>query len=182
MSEFNDFDDSLKISDSEEIEKILKEVYLKYFPNMVGMIKNESKKSNSQEKGVDRIIYLDNLKTITIDEKIRKDDYADFLLEYVSNDYTGAVGWIEKDLSIDYILYVILSTKKAFLLDWRILKITWDFNKVEWKKKYGTITAGNAYFNGYNYNNGYNYTTISIAIPRKDLFIAMDLQKIKQFK
>jgi hypothetical protein len=143
-----------KFAEEGKNELFWNSIYKKAFPNMINHMRGGLKKCNSQDKGVDRIIYLDNLKVITIDEKIRREEWKDILLEYLSNDRKNTPGWMEKDLAIDYIAYAFLVPQIVYLFDWRILKLAWDKNKLLWQKTYGTKTAP---------NQGYN--TLSIPVP-----------------
>lgn len=150
----NDFNECLKLSEDNKTDTFWTNVYNIAFPNMTNNMTGYKGKCQSQEYGVDRIIYLENGKTITIDEKVRRDVYPDIALEYVSNDTTQSLGWMEKDLSIDYLAYAFLPTKTVYLWDWRILKLAWNKNKDKWKKEYFISRAKNQY-----------YTTLSVCVP-----------------
>lgn len=157
----NQFEDCYEFAENGKHEKFWDAIYRKAFPNMTNQMLGKKEYCKSQLTGVDRIIYLENRKTITIDEKIRANVYADILLEYVSNDMTNSPGWMEKDLSIDYLAYAFLPVKTAYLFDWRMLKRAWDFYKEEWKKHYYTARAKNP-----------TYTTLSVCVPIKVLTTA----------
>ncbi len=119
-----------------------------------------------QKQGVDRVVYLSNGHTYHIDEKTRRRVWPDILLEYVSNDTTGALGWMEKELSLDYLAYAFLPTKKVYFFPWPMLRRAWNFHKDEW------IDLAKSHD-----NNGYRivaadnpgYTTWSVAVPIKTL-------------
>jgi len=104
--------------------------------------------------GIDRIIMLANGQSISIDEKKRGKVYGDILLEYISVDTTGAPGWIEKDLVIDYLAYAFIPSKRCYLFPWLLLRRAWRQFGEGWKEKYCKIIAQ---------NNGYQ--TISVAVP-----------------
>lgn len=112
----------------------------------------------SQYNGVDRIIYLENGKTLTIDEKIRSKNYDDILLEFISNDKKNTPGWMEKDLAIDYLAYAFLPSKTAYLFDWRMLKLAWASYKQAWKDNYKIAKAENEH-----------YFTHSVCVPIREL-------------
>jgi len=150
----NDFNECLNISNSSKTLEFWDKVYTIAFPNMTNHMVGKNSKCKSQDYGVDRIIYLENGKTITIDEKVRTGDYTDIALEYISNDKIKSVGWIEKDLAIDYLAYAFLPSQKVYLFDWRILKNVWNKNKEEWI---------NVYFNARAINK--DYVTISVCVP-----------------
>jgi len=148
----NDFHNDLKFSLEASQERFWDKVYKKAFPDM---IKSEiCSDLHWQKQGVDRVIYMSSGHSIHIDEKIRRKVYNDILLEFLSNDVTGAPGWMEKSLSIDYMAYAFLPIKKVYLFPWQMLRRTWISFKEEWTNKYPTIKAQ---------NNG--YVTHSLAIP-----------------
>lgn len=150
----NDFDKCYEIAEGGKCEPFWNDVYKKAFPDMTNHMRGKKEFCKSQIMGVDRIIYLENGKTITIDEKIRTKIYEDIALEYISNDQKNTPGWMEKDLSIDYLAYAFLPSKTAYLFDWRMLKRVWGKYKEIWKEKYFIAKAKNE-----------SYITYSVCIP-----------------
>lgn len=128
-------------------------VYHKAFPDMASCMRNRGN-NEAQRRGVDRVILLNNGRVLYIDEKKRSRAYDDILLEYISVDTTGAPGWIEKDLAIDYLAYAFMPTRICYLFDWPLLRRAWVMFKDKWIANYKRIEAK---------NNG--YTTISVAVP-----------------
>lgn len=155
------FEERLAYSQMESDESFWMAVYQKAFPSLVGSIAN-TKDNEAQRKGIDRVLLLGNGTILKIDEKKRPRDYPDILLEYISNDRTGAVGWIEKDLAIDLLAYAFMPSKKVYFLDWQALRRAWHNHREDWLSNCKRIPAENA-----------GYTTWSVAIPIKTLFIAM---------
>jgi len=131
-----------------------------------------------QKKGVDRVLTLKNGKKYLIDEKVRFSDYEDILLEFLSAKEFNTLGWIEKDLSIDYILYAFDKKQVCYVLDYITLKRVWKYYGEIWKKKYFIVNAKNKS------KNGGIYTTVSVAVPINVLIDVMknatkiDLKKI----
>lgn len=93
----HDFKERLAWSQSFADEPFWEACYALAFPDMVGCFACP-KDSESQRKGVDRLIHLSNGRTLYVDEKKRGKEYGDILLEFVSNDRTGTLGWVEKKL------------------------------------------------------------------------------------
>lgn len=149
----HDFRTSLAFSEAASDESFWEAVYRKAFPNLVNLML-ASADTLSQRMGIDRVIILGNGQVLKIDEKKRAEVYPDILLEYISVDTTGAPGWIEKDLAIDYLAYAFMPTKKVYLFPWPILRRAWEYFKTAWIAAYPKITAQ---------NNGYK--TISVAVP-----------------
>lgn len=99
----------------------------------------------------------------------RRKSYSDILLEYLSNDQTGSLGWIEKSLHIDYLAYGFLVSKCVYLFEWQLLRRAWiQFGK-EWKA---------IYFNASAENDGYK--TWSVCVPIKVLTKAVNRARIIQ--
>lgn len=149
----NDFNKQNNKSHSAEVTEFWLAVYMQYFSNMVCWM-SPTQKCKAQFAGIDRVILLDNSRTVFIDEKIREKEWGDILFEYVSNNKTMSKGWMDKDLTIDYLAYGFLDTEKAYIFDWRVLKRIWRFYKNKWIAQYPKIEAKNK-----------GYTTISVAVP-----------------
>lgn len=155
MAKMHSFQTSLQWSVGSDHELMWDAFYRKAFPNLVNHMPCLGD-TDSQRMGIDRLIHLSNGETIQVDEKLREKDYGDILLEYISVDKTGAPGWIEKDLNIDYLAYAILPTRIGYLFPWRLLRRAWGQWGEMWIQKYGPTIAP---------NNGYN--TVSVAVPVK---------------
>lgn len=149
----HDFKEQLAYSEQASGEAFWDAVYRKAFPNMVNHML-ASGDHDSQRRGIDRVVMLSNSKTLYIDEKKRKKDYPDILLEYVSCDTTNAPGWMEKDLAIDYLAYAFMPSQRVYLLDWLMLRRAWARYSEEWKETYGYVPAKNV-----------SYTTFSVPVP-----------------
>jgi hypothetical protein len=149
----HDFRERLNFSEVASDEPFWLAVYRKAFPTMVNCMLT-SGRTEGQKLGVDRVIYLANNRIIRIDEKKREKDYDDILLEYVSVNTTGAPGWIEKDLAIDYIAYAFMPSKRVYLFPWDMLKRCWLNYRTEWLNKYKIPPAQNR-----------GYQTLSVAVP-----------------
>lgn len=164
----HEFRERLSYSESMSDEPFWDAVYKKAFPNLVNQML-ASANTESQRMGIDRVLILANGQVLKIDEKKRAEAYADILLEYVSVDTTGAPGWIEKDLSIDYLAYAFMPTRRVYLFPWLMLRRAWGRYKDEWKSKYPKITAQNK-----------GYKTHSVAVPIDVLVKAVSIASIIQ--
>lgn len=164
----HDFKNDLAYSEAASDESFWDAIYKKAFPNMVNHMLC-SGNTQSQRMGIDRLILLSNGRTLSIDEKKRREEYQDILLEYISVDTTGAPGWIEKDLTIDYLAYAFMKSKRVYLFDWLALRRAWQHYKDTWKRIYPTIQAQ---------NNGYK--TLSIAVPIETVRNAASLAMVVQ--
>ncbi|MCP4651099.1 MAG: hypothetical protein GY853_13610 [PVC group bacterium] len=154
-TKLNNFHEDLKFSENASEENFWQAIYTKAFPDMLYNIQCKGN-NQGQRLGIDRLIYLKSGKTLYIDEKKRRGTYNDILLEYLSNDTTGAPGWMEKDLLIDYLAYAFMPTQVCYLFPWQLLRRVWLKFKNEWKINFKIPPAK---------NKGYN--THNVAIPTK---------------
>lgn len=135
MTQVRDFSTDLEFSEKASCEPFWKAVYDKAFPNIVNQMPCPGD-TVSQRMGIDRLVMLSNGFTIAIDEKKRRDNYGDISLEYrhVYANGDTSPGWIEKDLSIDYLAYAIMPTLSCYLLPWQTLKRVWNTKGKEWTR------------------------------------------------
>lgn len=162
----HDFKKQLAYSEAASDEPFWEAVYRKAFPNMVNHMVC-SGNTHSQRIGIDRLILLASGRVLSIDEKKRREEYNDILLEYISIDTTGAPGWIEKDLAIDYIAYAFMKSQRVYLFDWLALRRAWTHYKGAWLTKYQKVSAQ---------NNGYK--TWSLAVPIETIRTATSLAMV----
>lgn len=173
MTVIHDFRQQLEWSEAAGYEPFWGAVYKKAFPNLVNHMMC-SGDTASQRMGVDRLLYLANGKIIAIDEKKRKEQYPDILLEYISVNTTGAPGWMNKDLAIDYLAYAFIPTKRCYLFPWPFLRRAWLHYRDQW------IEEGEKKSNGFRIVEAKNvkYKTLSVAVPIKAVQDAVQLAAI----
>ena len=157
----NDFHRDLQFSHSAEDLPLWGVIYNKAFPGNHGFA-NMRDNGQTQYLGIDRTIILSSGKAIYVDEKIRRKDYGDILIEYISNDQKKTKGWAEKPLFCDYIAYAILPSKMCYLMPVPQLQKAWLENKQIWLSMYGKKEAENRY-----------YKTINCPVPINVLFKAI---------
>jgi len=150
----HDFRERLEWSEAASDDPFWHAIYRKAFPGMVSMTLC-SGDTASQRLGIDRVVVLSSGKVLRIDEKKRSAVYDDILLEYISVDTTGAAGWIEKDLLIDYLAYAFMPIRRAYLFPWDMLRRAWLHYGEEWKARYQPPIPGR----------NSTYTTWSVAVP-----------------
>lgn len=151
---YNEFIKDLEYSEEPITNKIINDFYKRKFPNLIEIkeIKNDME---LQRAGVDKIIILKNGKKINIDEKKRRSNYGDILLEEWSVLEERKKGWTgDPKKKTDYIVYIIIPANKIYLFPYDLLQSAWRTNYYKWKKNYGIRKA---------FNHG--YATTNIAIP-----------------
>ena len=161
MSLVHRFNDSLTYSHAAADMPEWEAVYRKAFPTFSAMIDHRHD-GEHQRAGIDRSVILQNSKQILIDEKVRKKDFGDIALEYVSNDRRGDKGWVCKCIRADYIAYMIVPRRMCYMLPVVQLQTAWKANEQGWINEYGTIRAAND-----------GYSTLSCCVPVAKLFAAI---------
>lgn len=102
------------------------------------------------------------------DEKKRRKDYGDILLELWKNKENRRPGWLFYS-QCDYIVYAVLESDKIYLLPTLLLQMAWRNNSNEWLSQYQKKEALN-----------YGYTTVNIPIPADILLNAISAEMNKQ--
>ena len=143
--------------------------------NVGQVIENKSKASKSQYAGIDTVLLLKNGDTVKIDEKVRRKQYTDILLEmyHLYDDGAEVDGWMKKQLEIDWLAYAFLEQgmENAILFKWRPLKKAFKDHGDEWMgnmRKYVTSR-----------NNG--YTTYNLPVPISVLAGAVGSANLKVY-
>lgn len=144
-----EFNADLQFSQDQATQPWWREVYGQAFPDMTGMhdVRNDCE---AQIAGVDRIVVTSAGRIWKIDEKVRRKDYGDILLEYISNDRKRSPGWVVKDLACDYIAYAIVPSRACYLLPVPALQRAWLKHGNEWLRKYGSKISANDFYNTLN--------------------------------
>jgi len=157
---YKDFNIDLEYSLEEQDNEIFDNFYHRVFPKLQNIVFVKSKEL--QLKGYDKILTFENGKEIFIDEKKRRNDWKDILLEIWSNYEAKKKGWFITS-EADYIVYAFMQSKKVYLLPLLIMRV-WAKKHWNYFCMFSTISSKNKY-----------YTTISKAIPTEIL-----LEGIKQ--
>ena len=161
LSKINDFYECLEYSHQAEDLPFWGEVYCKAFPNVTAIISHRED-GWWQRLGIDRSVVLSDSRRILVDEKVRKKDYGDIALEYISRDTDNAPGWVCKPLIADYIAYAVAPKGICYLLPVIQLQLAWVKNGKQWIAKHKEVKAPNK-----------NYNTISCGVPVAELFKAI---------
>lgn len=161
----HNFAESLAFSHRAEDLPFWLEVYTKAFPSMIGMHSHRAD-GEHQRNGIDRSLLLENSKQILVDEKVRKEDYGDILLERWSDLERKVPGWVVKPLRADYIAYAILPTSTCYLLPVALLQAAWRTHGRRWMGQCKTCDAHNQF-------GSRSWVTRSFAVPTAELLGAM---------
>ena len=152
----NDFHKDLEWSHQQSDQPWWEVVYRRAFHNFSTM-HDVRKDGWAQRGGIDRQVLLSDGTVLKIDEKVRRDDWPDFALEYYSDARRKTPGWMQKDLTCDFIAYAFEPSQRCFLLPYQQLRTAWVRNRKEWHKKYGSKLADNP-------NGGYKTAFIPVPI------------------
>lgn len=161
MATVHNFAESLARSNSYADAHWWFDVYRAAFPDLQSAvcIRNDGW---AQRGGIDRVLTLTSGKTLSVDEKVREEDWPDILLEYWSDRDRKIPGWVAKDLACDFIAYAFVPSQTCFLLPFQTLRQAWRRNHKKWVSEHQKVEA----------NNG-RYVTVSVAVPKATLFSAL---------
>lgn len=164
----HDFHQSVDLSRQYASAPWWEKVYKRAFPSFASMI-YVNDDGWAQRGGIDRVVTLKSGKTLYVDEKVRTEDWPDFLLERWSDKDRQTPGWAKKDLACDYIAYAFIPSATCYLLPFQQVRLAVSTYGQQWLKK------AEAKYYGYRVveakNNG--YITESIAVPREVLLDAL---------
>jgi hypothetical protein len=166
------FRDQLEFSHGAAGEPEWCAAYRKAWPDLIGII-DMRHPGEHQEQGIDRVVMLANGNIVTIDEKVRRKDWGDVLVEIWSNYEWRTPGWtVNPGKKCSHIAYLTLSTRTCILIPYDELRRATIANQAEWERKAGPVPAEprRSYgTEGFCWIPGDNprYTTWSIGVPRK---------------
>ena len=151
MSETHNFQRSLQ--ESHNIESRLDPCFAACFPNTTHRKENDKQ---AQARSIDWwFTHNDFGDTFSVEVKTRKPPYyGDMLLEIWSSVEHSSPGWICKEQSCDWFLYILLELKEAYKFTGADLSAAWAANSTEWTACMQVVRAKNQ-----------GYTTESRAIP-----------------
>jgi hypothetical protein len=162
----HDFKKELDYSMLASHEPAWLEFYYRLWPNLVRVVRND-KGEVWQRWGLDRLLFLPAGHQLWIDEKKRKKDYGDVLIEEwnVGRYGSGGVyhgekmGWsLDKTKRCHFVAYAVPVAAKCYLLPFELLRITCEENLGRWK------SAGN--YPQDSRNNGYVTRNCPVAWPQ----------------
>ena len=161
MPKVHNFKDSLANSNEAVDLPLWGEIYRQAFSGFATM---HSVRGDgwAQKGGIDRVVILGSGKTLYIDEKFRKDDWPDILLERWSDNKKKTPGWIQKELACDYIAYAMKPSKRCYLLPFQQLRKAWKDHGRGWVEDYDPVFADNK-----------SYITESVPVPIDTLLAAL---------
>ena len=119
-----------------------------------------------QRAGIDRRVHLPNAATVTVDEKVREEDWPDILLECWSvwlgrKDHPrNKPGWIQY-AACDYLAYAFVPSRRCYLLPMRELQRAWATHGEQWKIKAERRVDG--FYKAVAENEGYQ--TLGVCVP-----------------
>lgn len=164
----HNFSRSLALSASYADAPWWRVVYDAFFPGYAAMV-NVRDDGPQQRAGIDRVITLETGRVVRVDEKVRAEDWPDFLLEVWSDFQNRKPGWIAKDLECDFIAYAFIPSRRCYLLPFLTLRVAWKRHGREWSDRAQLGAPG---YRVVRADNG-RYTTVSIAVPIADLLDAL---------
>lgn len=164
----HNFQESLAKSHAQADAPWWRDVYSKAFHNFDAMtcVRDDGW---AQRGGIDRVITLSSGRTITVDEKVREEDWPDILWEFWGSVEHKTPGWCAKDLACDFIAYAFIPSRRCYLMPTLQMRRAWQ----EHGKRWVSLARGadRAYRIVDAQNNGYR--TRSVAVPIQETMNAI---------
>lgn len=157
----HNFEQSLALSQSYSEAPWWLDMYRRAFPTLQSAVSVRND-GWAQRAGIDRVLTLACGRTVTIDEKVRTNDWPDILLEQWSDEARRVPGWVQKPLGCDLIAYAFAPSGRCYLLPVLLLQRAWRLNGREWILVYGQRRAQNV-----------GYVSANVPVPIATLMQAM---------
>lgn len=170
----NDFQSDLDYAHRMEDAPWWDIVYRKAFGSRLQTHTRHPQNGWHQAAGVDRLLIFTNGETAKVDEKVRRDNWPDILLEiwssyYGTNDKRNTQGWACKDTAADYIAYALEPAAVCYLLPTWTLRGALRNNWRDWHALAHSSQQGFRFVDAQNHS----YVTRGIAVPVQTLLDAM---------
>jgi len=126
-----------------------------------------------QFKGIDKIVMTAGGKIFKIEEKVRRRDYGDILVElYADNNFYlkahRGTGWIMKDYSCDIIMFYYENTDRSIIFSWKMFQYIFKIKMSEWYDYAKNRQFGFSLKKAENtYRNGGKYHSLNMVVPEK---------------
>ena len=171
------FDVDLDYSADMLREPVWAEYYLRMFPDLSASVAT-TQDGRGQRSGVDRILIFKSGLQLTVDEKVRREEWPDILLEEVWNVERNIVGWtLDPHKICDYIAYAVPKLAVCYFIPYPLLRITFAHHLAEWT---GLAKKHNPKFSP-NDTDGHKWTTRNIAVDWSVLHAAMGRQMMRRY-
>ncbi|WP_448380910.1 hypothetical protein [Gloeomargarita sp.] len=172
------FKRDLNFSQSPENEPLWASFYQRLFgEDLIGTVRLDGSNNVWQKSGADRLAVVGCGRCYTIDEKLRRSDWDDILLEYASvarrtGDTWEIVkpGWAtDSTKSVDFIAYALPKRQAVYVLPFLFLRLAVQKNFDKWRKdrRVKLIEAVNS-----------SYVSLSLAVPVDMLMKAISEQMV----
>ncbi len=182
MCKINYYGNDMQYADSQEIKMKADSLIREKLSFMGPIMRIDSiKDKNMQFAGIDKLILFSNGKTLKLEEKVRRKDYGDLLIEIIADNNFATydhntnvfestqprgIGWGMKDYSSDLLFYFIETESKGFIFSWKKFQAIfkgylpiWYKLALEKKQGFSLKIAKNK-----------GYDTINIAVPKNVFF------------
>jgi len=172
------FDRDLRFSQSPENEPMWEALYRRLFgDDLIGTVRVDATNNAWQKAGTDRLVVVGCGHCYTIDEKVRRSDWDDILLEFASVARKNGDGWevvkpgwaIDSQKGVDFVAYALPKKQRVYVLPFLFLRLAMQKNLDSWRRdsRVKVIEA---------FNSG--YVSLSLAIPLSMLIKAIGEQMI----
>ena len=131
MNKIYSFENNLAFSEANQQDERWNQAYQVFFPELsrIELVSN----NESQDRGIDKIVYMQDGKQYNIDEKVDRKGYPRFPIEIWQDHIRGYPGWAVKEgQKTDYIAYLVFPLQHYYLVPYKDLKEALRRNYQEW--------------------------------------------------
>jgi len=186
----NHYNKDIQYADSKEIFEKTNYLIFQKLSSISPIVEITSVKSKQDQfNGIDKLLKTREGKILKLEEKIRKKDWGDFLIEIIADNRYGKIdkknrkisitkkkglGWGFKDYSTDMILYFFEESNSGNLFSWKKFQKTFKENFLNW------LELAEKNRNGFTLKKAWNFDqakkekffSLNIAIPKNIFFEA----------
>ena len=165
MAKIYSFEKNLAFSEENQQDERWEQAYRKFFPELARI--EVVSDNQSQDRGVDKIIYMADGRQYNIDEKVDRKGYPRFPIEIWQDRISDRPGWAVKEgQETDYIAYLVLPLQHYHLIPYKDLKQALQSNHQEWLSNAQNRHKGFIYAKVYNDKQfGDVWETHNICVP-----------------
>jgi hypothetical protein len=171
------FSDNLAQSNKDDQAPWWADIYDTYFMDYAGH-KFHPEDSPNQRVGKEAEVWSGD-ETIWVEQKVRKKDYPDILLEIYLDFENRTTGWARKRLQCDYIAYAVEPAGRCHMLPYLEFRLALEGNLEAWANTYNKYPKGPPEYRGLfpAKNQGLYgpFTTLNLPVPTQVLYDAMGM-------
>ena len=165
MNKIYSFERNLAFSEENQQDERWNQAYREFFPELshIELVSD----NESQDRGVDKIVYMKEGQQYNIDEKVDRKGYPRFPIEIWQDYKRRYPGWAVKEgQKTDYIAYLIFPLQHYYLIPYEDIKAALQKNYQQWLDNAKNYRDGFVYGKAWNDKKfGNVWETHNVCVP-----------------